>query len=191
MDDEPECQAEVTARGERVYCTGETKWQIQERVDREGRWPEFIISRKDHRRAEVLRREKALGRRLTEPEKELVNDWSWGAALLEFMPDEELAAAEAARVGEEDDPWLNQEVTIDFIADIEWVYQNIGRVGLRKRDCPSSGAWEMLSWAKGRREKFYEQMVPKALAQRDKKEEVGEGEGYDFSMLDKLLEEGE
>jgi hypothetical protein len=152
-----------------------------ERLQAEGRWELF---------REEWKAESARLKREGLAEGSEASERSFGTVIVKYPPvgkEEMEAIAEA-----EDDPWLNQEVTIDFIADIEWVYQNIGRTGLRKRDCPSSGAWEMLAWAKGRREKFYEQMVPKALAQRDKRVEEGEGEDDDgLRLLDKLLEEGE
>lgn len=55
---------------------------------------------------------------------------------------------------------------IDFHRDVLWVYQNISRTSIRKKDAPSDGAWALREWARKSdqtKTKFYDGFLTKAL----------------------------
>jgi hypothetical protein len=78
----------------------------------------------------------------------------------------------------------------DMSRDILWVYENLARKGVTARDAPSLGAWSLLIWARQDRNRFFEQMLPKAMASIEKKTKEDSGlVEYDggFKDLDKML----
>jgi hypothetical protein len=46
--------------------------------------------------------------------------------------------------------------------DILWVYENLVRESVNPEDAPSLGAWAQLKWARENRNRFFEQVLPKA-----------------------------
>jgi hypothetical protein len=57
---------------------------------------------------------------------------------------------------------------VDMVRDTLWVYQNLGRGKVKPEDAPSLGAWNLLAWAKDYRSRFFEQILPKAMAAQSK-----------------------
>jgi len=55
--------------------------------------------------------------------------------------------------------------------DILWVYESLEDKRIQIEDAPSLGAWSLLRWARDYRNRFFEQLLPKALA--SKKDEIG------------------
>lgn len=75
----------------------------------------------------------------------------------------------------------------DLVRDILWVYWALDWGNVRVQDAPSAGAWSLLKWSREYRNRFFEQMLPKALAARER--EKGEGEGEEEKGERKSLEE--
>ncbi|MFH1184671.1 MAG: hypothetical protein V1755_06485 [Chloroflexota bacterium] len=75
----------------------------------------------------------------------------------------------------------------DLVRDIMWAYRGLDWRNARVQDAPSAGAWSLLKWAREYRNRFFEQMLPKALAARER--EKGEGEGEEVKGERKSLEE--
>jgi len=63
---------------------------------------------------------------------------------------------------------------VDLAVDILWVYENLDRTPSRWLGAPSNGALGMLRWAKKDQDKFYGQMVTKALAMQGAREEAAQ-----------------
>jgi hypothetical protein len=59
----------------------------------------------------------------------------------------------------------------DMSRDILWVYENLVRERVNPEDAPSLGAWAQLKWARENRNRFFEQVLPKAKATEKEAEE--------------------
>ena len=64
-----------------------------------------------------------------------------------------------------------EDTNVDFASDVTWVYSQLAHADVRPETAPSAGAWSLLQWAKGNKDRFYEQTMPKAAAVRKKREE--------------------
>ena len=64
----------------------------------------------------------------------------------------------------------------DLIRDILWAYRGLDWRNARVQDAPSAGAWSLLKWAREYRNRFFEQMLPKALAAKEREKDGGEAE---------------
>jgi hypothetical protein len=141
----------------------ESKIGATDRLRKEGRWEEASLWRDEKRkqlRAEGLSKAEA-------------NDDSWQAMIEAFppLPVEELPTHETYETVElldiddyEDRP--------DMSRDILWVYENLVREGVNPEDAPSLGAWALLKWARENRNRFFEQVLPKAKIIEEQVEEV-------------------
>jgi hypothetical protein len=58
--------------------------------------------------------------------------------------------------------------TPDLIRDIIWTYDNLDNPQQKPGDIPSPGAWSLLKWARKYSNRFFEQMLPKALNVKEK-----------------------
>ena len=56
--------------------------------------------------------------------------------------------------------------------DIEWVYSTLANRKVRPEDARSLGAWSMLKWARHYKNGFFETLLPKALAAKEKRAEA-------------------
>lgn len=74
----------------------------------------------------------------------------------------------------------------DLVSDILWVYANLENDAAVAGTAPSVGAWSMLVWARTYRNRFFEQLLPKALP----KVMVEKGAGRE-DVRDESLEEAE
>ena len=54
---------------------------------------------------------------------------------------------------------------VDLVRDVLWCYSNMNR-RVKPEDAPTGGAWGLLCWARKYQIKFYETLLPKALANR-------------------------
>lgn len=173
------------------------KTLITERLRREGRWKEAYAF-KEQRRIEL--RYARYGR------SEAV-EMAWKAMVEKYppLPEEPAPAAPAKEAApqmianenffpeEEDDGFEfppDAEQSADQIAaDCRWVYRNIARKNVQKKDCPSAGAWGLLSWARKNQAKFYEQIAVKIASGKLGASDTGAGDKgeEDTSELDALL----
>ena len=142
----------------------ESKIEATERLRREGRWEDASRYREEVRnelRSEGRPRAEAAGA-------------AWDAMLEKYPP---LPAAELVSQG----PAAELEnIDIDALVarfkgnepdlarDILWAYENLENRKARPEDGPSLGAWALLKWARDYRNRFFEQLLPKAIAAREK-----------------------
>lgn len=54
----------------------------------------------------------------------------------------------------------------DMARDILWTYANLDHPSAEREAAPSDGAWSMLTWARSERNRFFEQILPKAVTAR-------------------------
>lgn len=52
----------------------------------------------------------------------------------------------------------------DLVRDTLWAYENLDNRKAEKQGAPSPGAWSLLNWAREYRNRFFEQLLPKAMA---------------------------
>ena len=133
----------------------ESKIALTDRLRREGRWEQASMFKDDY--VAKLRSE---GKSRKEAQ-----DAAWEAMEREFPK----LVSEAEPDTETD--YYPPELTTadlpasaDFHADAIWVYQHISVANLKPEDAPSAGAWALLDWAKRNRNRFFEQVMPKATA---------------------------
>ena len=62
----------------------------------------------------------------------------------------------------------------DLVRDILWTYENLARRDINAKDAPGLGAWDLLQWARKSRNRFFEQVLPKAMAVKEKQPERDE-----------------
>jgi hypothetical protein len=55
----------------------------------------------------------------------------------------------------------------DLTRAILWAYRNLENRKAKPQDAPGLGAWSLLTWARGSRNRFFEQLLPKALTAHD------------------------
>ncbi len=99
-------------------------------------------------------------------------DAGWAAMLEKYPPlatsseNEELAAYDPATNN------LPDSTPSSFLADAFWVYNQLGKGSVTAAEAPSSGSWALLRWAKRNEDRFFEQIMPKALTLSTKIEAV-------------------
>jgi len=77
---------------------------------------------------------------------------------------EVVSEVEAEADAEAVEKMLEKMSPVDFFADIRWVYSQLANKRVRAEQAPSSGAWKLLEWARKYESRFFEQLLPKALA---------------------------
>ena len=161
----------------------ESKITLTHRLQKEGRWDEASQA-KD----QCISKLRAEGK--TRSEAQVA---AWEAMAEKFPP---LACVEPdSIVAEELDVDLVQLANLDspeFHADAKWVYQHLLVRGVKFEDAPSPGAWAMLQWAKRNQNRFFENVMPKAVAAKEKATEAVPGElpdeyRQDTSEIKKML----
>jgi len=162
----------------------ESKIVVTERLRQEGRWEEA-----SQYRDEVRKELRSQGK----PRAEAA-EAAWDAMMAKYPP---LPPAEP--IPPEPEP-ENFDVDAlveraegnepDLARDTLWAYENLENRKTRPEDAPSVGAWSLLKWAREYRNRFFEQLVPKAMAARTKRvEEDGLGENADPGLeeVEKML----
>lgn len=151
----------------------ESKIDLTERLRREGRWPEASAF-KD----QVVRELRAKGTKRTE-----AAEHGWEEMARNFPPlpapePEPAALGESADLDQNDGigalpEWIEDGAPPDLARDIKWVYQQLENRRVRPEQAPSAGAWSLLQWAREYRSRFFEQLLPKALAAKASEDEEG------------------
>jgi len=133
----------------------ESKIVATDRLRKEGRWEEASLWR-DNKRKQL----RAEGKSKTD-----ANDASWQAMTESFppLPQEEVPSDEPSAPMELLD-LEDYDDRPDMSRDILWVYENLIRKSVNAEDAPSLGAWALLQWARMNRNRFFEQVLPKAKA---------------------------
>jgi hypothetical protein len=60
----------------------------------------------------------------------------------------------------------------DLVRDTLWAYENLANRRIKASDAPSCGAWALLEWARQYRNRFFEQVLPKAMLSKPPEEEA-------------------
>ncbi len=140
----------------------ESKATATDRLRREGRWNE-ASKFKDETIAN--QRREGMGRQDAQAA-------GWTAMLEKFAPapnsgeNGELATYDPATIN------LPDSSPASFLTDAFWVYNQLGKGSVTAAEAPSSGSWALLRWAKRNEDRFFEQIMPKALTLSTKMEAV-------------------
>ena len=59
----------------------------------------------------------------------------------------------------------------DLIRDTLWTYENLANRRIKASDAPTCGAWALLEWARQYRNRFFEQVLPKAMLNKPPEED--------------------
>lgn len=153
----------------------ESKIALTDRLRREGRWEAATLFKdavfeelrsagirgqqaKDTAWAEMARRFPPLPPPVAPKKEEKPPE-----ALEEVVEEEgveEMSEEEADAV----ERMLETLAPVDLFADIRWVYSQLENKRVRPDQAPSAGAWSLLQWARKYQSRFFEQLLPKALA---------------------------
>ncbi|QEG34438.1 hypothetical protein [Bythopirellula goksoeyrii] len=131
----------------------ESKALIMERLRREDRWDEASLF-KD----QTIKELRAAGKTRRD-----AGELAWGEMARKYPPVNQ--ANEGVDLGgldptQED---LPNSSPATFVGDAFWVYNSIGRATVVSASAPSAGAWALLRWAERNEDRFFEQILPKAL----------------------------
>ena len=135
----------------------ESRQRISHRLCREGRWEE----------ASIFKDETIAALRKSGMKKVEAGEEAWRIIAEKFPP---LPVEEQPPDIEPDTLERFTEARPDLVRDILWVYERLEDKRTKPEDAPSLGSWSMLKWARDYRNRFFEQVLPKALA---KKAEAG------------------
>jgi len=171
----------------------ESRIQLTDRLRREGRWDEasrFKDAKVAELRAEGVPRKNAqqsAWEAMAEEYPPLPVDELECDAVDEQEPqavalDDEEVAALIARTGSH---------PLDLTRDTLWVYQHVDYPQVGLDQAPGLGAWSLLQWARRNRDRFFEHMLPKAMAA--KKDKGGEQGGassatYDYKSDEHIMQ---
>jgi hypothetical protein len=76
----------------------------------------------------------------------------------------------------------------DLVRDVLWAYQHLENRKAKPDDAPSPGAWSMLKWGRQYRNRFFEQVLPKAMSNKLPEDEANErGERLAIAEIEKML----
>jgi hypothetical protein len=80
----------------------------------------------------------------------------------------------------------------DLVQDTLWVYENLANPRVKASDAPSCGAWALLQWARTYRNRFFEQVLPRAMLNKSPEDEAHEREErFRTEEIEKILEQFE
>lgn len=166
----------------------ESKLIMWRRLKKEGRWEEASAFRDEvirelHKAGIHGYRAKDIAwdemRRVFPPLKAKEQEGVAEEAAAEDPVEAELSDEEADAMEE----MLENLAPTDLVGDIRWVYGQIENKRARPEQAPSAGAWGLLLWARKYQNRFFEQLLPKALAKGP------EGEAEDLRQERHRVEE--
>jgi hypothetical protein len=182
----------------------ESKIELTERLRREGRWEE--ASRfKD----EVLRKLRSNGMGKAESKEDAWAEMAKAYPPLPAPEGEAAPIANGAEPGPSRAPAASAGQTAaeesidvdallerigdgrpsDLVQDTLWVYENLANRRVKASDAPSCGAWALLEWARQYRNRFFEQVLPKAMVNKPAEGEAHEREErLQIEEIDGILE---
>ena len=168
----------------------ESKIDLTDRLRREGREEEASVYRD-----QVRKRVRAQGKTKAE-----AGELAWEATAAKFPP---LPDVEQAQVGEDGDVEdFDVDILLkrfdgnrpDLAEDVLWAYEHLGNPKAKPMNATSLGAWSMRQWARRNRDRFFQQLVPRALAAQTKRREeettdneVRAASERDIKQIDDLL----
>lgn len=161
----------------------ESRSEATDRLRREGRWSEACVFREEMRqkfRGEGMKRADAV-------------EASWSAMCAQYPP---LPVVDEPTPAEPDQPRHSEAIAAilerstesgsDLTGDVNWVYAHLGDAEIAPVDFPSLGAWSLWHWARVNSNRFFEQLLPKALAARQKRETEEAADRRERERLDDL-----
>jgi hypothetical protein len=172
-----------------VALPRETKAEAMHRLQREGRWEQASAYRQ-----EVRQQQRAQGHTKAE-----ARDAAWAAMLKEFPPLE--ADGEASKHVEPSGPMelvesvgLSAEELdqlrgrtrgreVDWVRSVVWAFEALGQETVLPSDAPTPGTWALYGWAKQSANKFYETVLPRALAAQEKRRQTTDDEFVQTELL--------
>lgn len=163
----------------------ESKIHATERLRREGRWDEASAFRDEARSR--LRTE-------GKPKAE-ANEAAWEAMIEHFppLPPPETTAVETDELDEAELDALSAQFDgkpADFARDAQWTYENLDNKRATPATAPCLGAWSMLKWARESPSRFFEHLLPKAIAAQQKQLAVDDWhaeEELNIAELERML----
>jgi hypothetical protein len=170
-----------------MLANKESRIEVTDRLRREGRWGEASVFRDDERRR--LRTEGT-------PKTEAI-DAAWQAMIDRFPP---IPAEPVQLPLDETDLSVDYAVLAERLGDSRpdltrdslWVYEHLENKQIQVSDAPSLGAWSLLKWARESRNRFFEQLIPKAIAAKQKQaddQEFSRKEQVSIEEVEDMLEE--
>ena len=147
----------------------ESKIELTERLRAEGRWSE--ASKFKDARSGIPRRRHESGTRR--------RNAAWEAMATAFPPvadgpaDPPAGTSEAAA----DDDLIDVDALLadrkppDLTRDVLWVYDHLADRNAKPQDAPTAGAWSLLLWPRRYKNRYFEMILPKAMANRPPGEE--------------------
>ena len=154
----------------------ESRLILTERLKREGRWEEASLW-KD---GEIKRQREYCHRTKLD-----AGERAWAAMAEKFPP---LPEPKEPDIGIMLESAEGDQMPADLIGDILWCYSNMNRK-VTPQDAPTGGAWGLLQWARKYQIKFYETLVPKALANRPPADEENQrAERKSVAEIRKIIE---
>lgn len=153
----------------------ESKIGLTERLRREGRWSDASLFKDGtlrKLRSDGMTRDKA-------------GEQAWAAMATTYPPlaavEESAPEAPDTATGNprghdgNDDDLIDVDALLDRIGDGQpsdlvrdtlWVYENLANRKIKASNAPSCGAWALLEWARQYRNRFFEQVLPRAMLNR-------------------------
>jgi len=158
----------------------ESKIELTERLRREGRWAESSLFKdqelKKLRSSGMTKAEAGdeAWSRMAEKFPPLVNTGGEAPAAATAKPSP-LQQPTAPEHGIDVDALLNRigddRQPADLVKDTLWVYGALENRRAKPDDAPSLGAWSLLLWARQYRNRFFEQVLPKAMLNKPPEDE--------------------
>ncbi|MCC6126017.1 MAG: hypothetical protein IT426_13715 [Pirellulales bacterium] len=178
----------------------ESKINLTTRLRREGRWAE-ASKFKD----ETLKKLRGEGVKRAEAGEKA---WERMAAMypplapnVEAAPETALAMPEKPLTAQSSSGIESNEIDAlldrigdgrpsDLVQDTLWTYENLANSRIKASDAPSVGSWGLLLWARQYRNRFFEQVLPKAMTNKPppEEEENGRRERRSVAEMERVLE---
>ncbi len=164
----------------------ESKIELTERLRRENRWGEATRFKdtavKDFRDKGMKRPEAA--------------EAAWEAMAKAFPPLAVPAATDAPGGPDEDDELIDVDALVakqphDFARDVQWVYAHLADRNVKPEDAPTAGAWSLLIWARQYKNRFFEQVLPKAQSDTSNEEEQVKAEKKSIAEIRGIIQQME
>jgi hypothetical protein len=173
------------------------KLEVMQRLRDDGRWPEAEAFKNT-----TIKDLKAKG------VKNAVDE-AWAAMVAAFppvqsnqfplteewagMPDQDKAQPSES-IPEVDALWSSGDdpSSPNLVRDVLWAYANLENRKARPDSAPGRGAWSLLCWARNARNRFFEQLLPKALDARNhepEEQQMIREEEIKIAEIEKMLED--
>lgn len=165
----------------------ESKIELTERLRRESRWEEASRFKdtavKDFRDKGMKRSE--------------ASEAAWEAMATAFPPLPPAAGTDALGGSDEgDNELIDVDVMAakqphDFARDVQWVYAHLADRNVQPQNAPTAGAWALLIWARQYKNRFFEQVLPKAQSDTSDEDEMVKAEKKSIAEIRGIIQQME